>query len=160
MSSNGHTVLVIDDEEGMRDFLKGILALEGFSVHTSADAREAIDQAVTLNPDLILLDLTLPGTDGVAVCRALRASEKTQRIPILIVTGSLSNKQIEASMNCGADDFISKPVDVPDMLIRVQALLECRDIMDPMHRLSTYVERVLEMTKAAPPPASTERESV
>ena len=159
MSSNGHTVLVVDDEEGMRDHLKEVLALEGFSAHTSADGREAIEQAVTLSPDLILLDLTLPGMDGVAVCRALRAIEKTQRIPILIVTGSLSNKQIEASMTCGADDFISKPVDMPDMLIRVRALLECRDIIDPMQRLSTYAERVREMTKAAQTPASTERKS-
>jgi DNA-binding response OmpR family regulator len=159
LNSNEHTVLVVDDEEGIRDFLKEILTLEGFSVHTFSDGREALKQAVTLKPDLVLLDLILPDLDGVAICEALRANEQTQKIPILIVTGSPSNKQIENSMTCGGDDFIAKPIDVPDMLIRIRTLLECRDIVDPMERLSTYAERVRERTEAAQRPASSDPQS-
>ena len=159
MSSNEHIVLVVDDEEGMRDFLKEILVSEGFSVHTCSDGRQAIEKAVTLKPDLVLLDLILPGLDGIAVCQAFRANEKTQKIPILVVTGSPSNKQIEDSMTGGGDDFITKPIDVPDMLIRIRALLECRDILDPMERLSTYAERVRERNQAARRATPSKRES-
>ena len=131
----------------MQNFLRDVLASQGFSVRTVSSGREAIGEAFTFNPDLILLDLIMATTDGVAVCKALRTNEKTQRTPILVVTGSLSNKQIEESMTSGADDFISKPVDVQDMLVRVRALLKCRDIVDPIDRLSRYVETVRAMSE-------------
>jgi adenylate cyclase len=132
----------------MQKFLRDVLASQGFSVHTVSTGREAIAQAFALKPDLILLDLIMASVDGVAVCKALRTNEKTEHTPILVVTGSLSNKQIEESMTSGADDFISKPVDVQDMLVRVRALLKCRDIVDPIDRLSRYVETVREMSDA------------
>src|SRR5664280_96783 len=134
----------------MQKFLGDVLASQGFSVHTVSTGREAIAQAFVVKQDLILLALIMATVDGVAVCKALRTNEKTERTPILVVTGSLSNKQIEESMTSGADDFISKPVDVQDMLIRVQALLKCRDITDPIDRLSRYVETVHEMSEALP----------
>ena len=138
---------MVDDDAEMQNFLRDILASQGFTVHTVGTGREAISKAFDLKPDLILLDLIMASTDGVAVCKALRTNEKTQHTPILVVTGSLSNKQIEESMTSGADDFISKPVDVQDMLVRVRALLKCRDIVDPIDRLSRYVETVREMTE-------------
>ena len=131
----------------MQNFLRDVLISQGFSVHTVSTGRDAISEAFTLKPDLILLDLIMASIDGVAVCKALRTNEKTQHTPILVVTGSLSNKQIEESMTSGADDFISKPVDVQDMLVRVRALLKCRDIVDPIERLSRYVETVREMSE-------------
>lgn len=149
---NEETVLVVDDEVEMRNFLKDVLASQGFSVHVAASGQEAINQAPLLKPDLILLDLMMTTLDGIAVCKMLRASEKTENIPILVVTGSLSSQQIEESMTSGADDFISKPIDVQDMLIRVRAMLKWRAITDPVARLSRYVETVREMSEAPPPP--------
>jgi len=140
------TVLVVDDDAEMQNFLRDVLISQGFSVHTVGTGRDALSEAFALKPDLILLDLIMSTMDGVAVCKALRTNEKTQHTPILVVTGSLSNKQIEESMTSGADDFISKPVDVQDMLVRVRALLKCRDIVDPIDRLSRYVETVREMS--------------
>ncbi len=149
------TVLVVDDDTEMQNFLRDVLISQGFSVHTVSNGRDAISEAFTLKPDLILLDLIMASIDGVAVCKALRTNEKTQRTPILVVTGSLSNKQIEESMTSGADDFISKPVDVQDMLVRVRALLKCRDIVDPIERLSRYVETVREMSEGLSHPTQT-----
>jgi DNA-binding response OmpR family regulator len=142
---------VVDDEEEMRNFLRDVLVSQGFSVHVVASGQEAINQMPALKPDLVLLDLMMKAMDGVAVCKALRTNQKTENIPILVVTGSLSNQQIEESMTSGADDFISKPIDVQDMLIRIRALLKCKDITDPIDRLSRYVETVREMSEASSP---------
>ena len=146
---NEETVLlVVDDEAEMRKFLKEVLASQGFSVHEATSGQDAVNQAPTLKPDLILLDLMMTTLDGVAVCKMLRSNEKTENIPILVVTGSLSSQQIEESMTSGADDFISKPIDVQDMLIRVRAMLKWKDITDPIDRLSHYVDTVREMSEA------------
>jgi DNA-binding response OmpR family regulator len=142
---------VVDDEEEMRNFLRDVLVSQDFSVRVLGSGQEAIDQIPALKPDLILLDLMMTAVDGVAVCKAIRTNQKTGSIPILVVTGSLSNQQIEESMTSGADDFISKPIDVQDMLIRIRALLKWKDITDPIDRLSHYVETVREMSEASSP---------
>ncbi len=148
------TVLVVDDDAAMRDFLKNSLAPENLAVHTAASGEEGIKQALTLNPDLLLLDLRMPTMDGVAVCRAIRKHNKLGNIPILVVTGSLSREQIEESMTAGADDFVSKPIDTQDLCIRVRALLKWKHITDPVERLQHYVETVREMSEELPPPTA------
>jgi DNA-binding response OmpR family regulator len=155
------TVLVIEDDAGMREFLKSALASESFVVYTADGGEDGVKQALALNPDLILLDLVMPGVDGVAVCKALRTNKETETIPILVATGTPSTTQIENSIISGADDFVSKPIDVRDLLIRVRAMLQCKDITDPIKRLSCYAEIVREMTAKLPPPAppSTQTES-
>ena len=139
---NERTVLVVEDDAGMRDFLKNVLATEGFLVHTADGGADGVKQAITLSPDLILLDLRMPGLDGVAVCKALRTNKATESISILVATGTSSTEQIEDSMACGADDFVTKPIDVRDLIVRVRAMLECKNIADPIERLSRYTEIV------------------
>src|SRR6266404_318853 len=117
------TVLVIEDDAGMRALLEDALAPERFMVYTADGGEDGVKQALALKPDLILLDLCMPGVDGVAVCKALRANEETETIPILVATGTTSTDQIKESMVRGADDFVSKPIDVPDLLIRIRAML-------------------------------------
>jgi DNA-binding response OmpR family regulator len=155
------TVLVIEDDAGMREFLKSALASESFVVHTADGGEDGIKQALARRPDLILLDLRMPGVDGVAVCKELRTNRATETIPILVATGTPSTKQIEESVISGADDFVSKPIDVGDLIIRVRAMLQCKDITDPIERISRYTEIVREKTANLPPPAppSTQPES-
>jgi DNA-binding response OmpR family regulator len=136
------TILVVDDDPSMLDFLTQRLSPEGFAVSTASSGQEGINQAIALPPDLILLDLRMPVPDGVAVCKALRANQKTQRIPILVVTGVLSPPQLEEAMTSGADDFVSKPIDMTDLLVRIRAMLACRTITDPIERLTRYIETV------------------
>jgi len=150
------TILVIDDDPSMLDFLKQRLSPENFAVVTTSTGQEGIDQAIALSPDLILLDLRMPVPDGVTVCKALRANPKTQRIPILVITGVLSPAQLEAAMTSGADDFVSKPIDMTDLLVRIRAMLACRTITDPIERLTRYIETVRASTNKSlhphPPP--------
>jgi len=146
-------LLVIDDDAAMREFLKNVLAPEGFRVSDTASGEDGVKQALALKPDLILLDLRMPTPDGVAICKAIRGNEETKTLPILVVTGTLSREQIEETMSAGADDFVSKPVDVRDLLIRVRAMLDCKEIADPVDRLQQYLKTVGEMTNAPPPPA-------
>jgi DNA-binding response OmpR family regulator len=144
------SILIVDDEEAMLDFLKQRLAPEGFAICTALTGDDGIKQAIADQPSLILLDLRMPVPDGVAVCKALRPNAKTKTIPILVITGVLSPAQIEESMASGADDFVSKPLNIPDLLIRIRAMLECRTIIDPVERLTRYTELVREMTSKAP----------
>ena len=152
------TILVVDDDPAMLDFLKQRLTPEGFAVSTALSSEDGMKRAVTLQPDLILLDLRMPGADGLAVCKTLRANPKTERIPILVVTGVLSPGQLEESMTSGADDFVSKPIDMDDLLIRIHAMLECRTIVDPVDRLTRYIEIVREVSSKSPhPPRRTDK---
>src|SRR5579863_6335085 len=112
-------ILVIDDDPAMLDFLTQRLSPEGFTVSTASSGQEGINQAIQRRPDLILLDLRMPARDGVTVSKTLRADTKTQHIPIILITGVLSPAQLGEAMAAGADDFVSKPVDLTDLLIRI-----------------------------------------
>lgn len=154
------TILVVDDDPSMLDFLTQRLSPEGFAVSTASSGQEGINQAIDLSPDLILLDLRMPIPDGVTVCKALRVNPKTQRIPILVITGILSPPQLEEAMTSGADDFVSKPIDMTDLLVRIRAMLACRTITDPIERLTRYIETVRESTSKSlrPHPSADEKE--
>jgi two-component system cell cycle response regulator len=134
------TILVIDDDPAMLDFLMQRLSPEGFTISTAGSAQDGINQAIIRQPDLILLDLRMPVRDGVTVCKAIRANTKTQHIPIIVVTGVLLPSQLGEALTAGADDFVSKPVDLTDLMIRIRAMLECRTIEDRVERFARYTE--------------------
>ena len=151
------TILVVDDDPGMLDFLRQSLQPEGFTVSTAASSLDGINQAIILQPDLILLDLRMPDRDGTTVCSVLRSNPKTQHIPIIMVTGVLSPSRLRESMDAGADDFVYKPVDLADLLVSIRAMLECRAIEDPVERFAHYTEIAREATRKSSglhPPAS------
>jgi DNA-binding response OmpR family regulator len=134
------TILVIDDDPAMLDFLTQRLGPEGFTISTVASSQDGINQAITLLPDLILLDLRMPARDGLTVCQLLRTNPQTQHIPIIVVTGVLSPSHLREAMTSGADDFVTKPIDLTDLLIRIRAMLECRTIEDRANRFARYTE--------------------
>jgi CheY-like chemotaxis protein len=86
----------------------------------------------------------MPVQDGIAVCKILRANPKTQRIPIIVLTGVLWPAHLREAMASGADDIVSKPVDLPDLLIRIRALFECQTIEEPAERFARYYEIIHE----------------
>jgi UDP-GlcNAc:undecaprenyl-phosphate/decaprenyl-phosphate GlcNAc-1-phosphate transferase len=115
-------VLVADDDRGMRKIIADVL--EGtYDVITAADGFEAIAEARAKLPDLILLDLKMPRIDGYAACRTLRADPRTHGTPIIILTGLGDLTDKLKGMGMGADDYITKPFDVEDLLARVQMVL-------------------------------------
>lgn len=118
------TVLVIEDEAPMRRNLAEILRLEGFGVIEAADGAAGIALARERRPDLILCDITMPGTDGHAVLRALKDATETARIPFVFLTARSEHGDVRRGMNLGADDYLVKPVDLDDLVAAVRARLQ------------------------------------
>jgi DNA-binding response OmpR family regulator len=113
-------VLVVEDDEGIRDMLKYNLVTAGFSVHEAADGASGLRTARTARPDLILLDLMMPGMSGFDFCRALR---KSSRVPIIMITAKDAEVDKIVGLELGADDYITKPFSVREVLARVNAVM-------------------------------------
>ena len=113
-------VLVVEDDEGIREMLKYNLVTAGFSVQEASDGAAGLRTARTSRPDLILLDLMLPGMSGFDFCRALRRSS---RVPIIMITAKDAEVDKIVGLELGADDYITKPFSVREVLARVHAVL-------------------------------------
>jgi two-component system OmpR family response regulator len=113
-------VLVVEDDEGIREMLKYNLVTAGFSVHEAADGATGLRTARTARPDLILLDLMLPGMSGFDFTRALR---KSSRVPIIMITAKDAEVDKIVGLELGADDYITKPFSVREVLARVNAVM-------------------------------------
>ena len=113
-------VLVVEDDEGIRDMLRYNLSSAGFSVQEASDGASGLRTARTSSPDLILLDLMLPGMSGLDFCRAVR---KTSRVPIIMLTARDSEVDKIVGLELGADDYITKPFSVREVIARVNSVL-------------------------------------
>jgi DNA-binding response OmpR family regulator len=113
-------VLVVEDDEGILEMLKYNLSAAGFSVQTARDGVSGLRSARTARPDLILLDLMLPGMSGFDFCRALR---KTSRVPIIVITAKDAEVDKIVGLELGADDYITKPFSIREVLARIHAVL-------------------------------------
>jgi DNA-binding response OmpR family regulator len=123
-ASSGPRILVVEDETPMRMALEDILKAEGYRVLTAADGRTGLDAAVTDKPDLILLDIMLPGVDGLALCAELR--RLGAEVPVLMLTARGQVSDRVAGLDTGADDYLVKPFSTDELLARVRALLRRR----------------------------------
>jgi DNA-binding response OmpR family regulator len=119
-------ILIVDDEPAVTDLLVYNLRKANYVVLTAADGREALNMARQSTPDLILLDLMLPGVDGLEVCRELR---KTSDVPIIMITALGEEIDRVVGLELGADDYISKPFSVRELLARIKAVL--RRVVQP-----------------------------
>ena len=114
------TILVVDDEESMRDMLTRYLSAEGFTVETAGDGPAALAAARRLQPDLIVLDVMLPGMDGFEVLRRLR---ETSQAYVLMLTARAEETDKVVGLTVGADDYLTKPFSPRELAARVKALL-------------------------------------
>jgi two-component system response regulator MprA len=115
------TVLLAEDDRAIRHALERALTLEGYEVTAVADGAEALAQAQRTPPDLVVLDVMMPGKDGLQVCRELRA--EGDRTPILMLTALVDTADRIAGLDAGADDYVVKPFDVEEVFARLRALL-------------------------------------
>ncbi len=115
------TVLLAEDDRAIRHALERALTLEGYRVTAVADGVEALAQAHRTPPDVLLLDVMMPGIDGLQVCRVLRA--EGDRTPILMLTALVETADRIAGLDAGADDYVVKPFDVEEVFARLRALL-------------------------------------
>src|SRR5215212_10046051 len=114
-------VLVVDDEPAVREVLERILRVEGFDVALAEDGREAVRAQATVPADAILLDVLMPGLDGLEVCRRMR--DVGDRTPVLMLTARERVDDRVAGLEAGADDYLPKPFALEELLARLRALL-------------------------------------
>jgi two-component system, OmpR family, response regulator len=116
-------VLVVEDEAHIRELIQLHLGLEGLEIDAVADGHEALVRASSSPYDLILLDLMLPGIDGISICRAVRREGPNQDVPILMLTARREESDKVLGLESGADDYLAKPFGVRELVARARALL-------------------------------------
>lgn len=119
----GGRILVVEDDAEIADVLRRSLRNEGYEARIAADGPEAIDTATDFNPDLVILDLGLPGMDGLEVCRRIR---ERGDVPILMLTARSEVEDRVEGLDSGADDYLVKPFERQELLARIRALLRRR----------------------------------
>ena len=146
------SILVIDDEPNNFDIIDEYLTLETvpnpqeyqFTLHFASSGIHAIHGLDTYQPDLILLDLVMPGLDGIAVCQKIKALPKWNSVPIIMVTGLNSFSTLAHCLDAGADDFISKPVNALELRARINSMLRIKDQYDSIHTLSSTQTNIIQ----------------
>src|ERR1700727_3416191 len=125
-------ILIADDELGARTALATLLRHEGFEVRDVSDGPAALVACATFRPDLILLDIVMPGMDGFEVCRRIKATPETRLTPVVLITGLTATEDRIKGINAGADDFLCKPIDLNELLARTRSLLRLKQITDEL----------------------------
>jgi putative two-component system response regulator len=116
-------VLIAEDDLANQALLARLLERAGYRSFAVGDGREALRAAMEERPDIILLDIGLPGMNGLDVCRRLRADTRTVALPIILVTGQVTSRDVVAGLDAGADDFVRKPYDEAELMARVRSVL-------------------------------------
>jgi putative two-component system response regulator len=125
-------VLVADDTESVRSLFERLLSTDGHEVVSVADGRAALDAIRRDRPDVILLDVEMPGLDGLEVCRRLKADAATRLTPVVMVTGQTDLSDRIRGIEAGADEFLSKPVHPQELRVRVRSLSRVKHLIDAL----------------------------
>jgi len=123
MAEGVKTILVVDDEPDVAQLLSLILKTDGYNVLVAVDGQEALERARKEAPDLILLDVMLPKLDGYRVARMLKFDENYKHIPIIMLTAKIQEKDKKTGMEMGADDYLTKPFEIPILQQKVREIL-------------------------------------
>ena len=145
-----YRVLVVDDDPDMVAFLARLLKTEGLTVETAVDGAEALARVSATSPDLVLLDVMMPGESGFDICRQLKGDEATALIPVVLVTSLEDSESRVRGIEAGADDFLSKPVKREELIARVKTLRRLHDTRKELEsrRLAAEVQRKDAIRKA------------
>jgi two-component system phosphate regulon response regulator PhoB len=139
-------ILIVEDERGLTQSLSWTFTREGYETTVAHDGQEGLRKAQTLLPDVVLLDIMLPGMSGLDVCRELRAGERTRDIPIIMITARAEESDQIEGFAKGADDYVTKPFSNKILLQRVKALLRrvegSGDPGDVAEHLGVKIDRV------------------
>lgn len=126
------TVLVADDTESVRSLFADLLAADGYRVLTACDGAAALDAAQRHRPDVLLLDVRMPGLNGVEVCRRVKGAAETRLTPVILVTGAADSGDRLEGIEAGADDFLMKPVNPLELRARVRVLSRVKHLIDEL----------------------------
>ncbi len=135
-------VLIAEDDPKGAELLEAYLAETDYDVRTAADGEQTLQQVAAWKPDLILLDVMMPRISGFEVCKRLRADPATRDVGIIMVTALDEPSDVERALEAGTNDFITKPVNKTELLIRVRAFLQSLEHKSEPDRTLAYIESV------------------
>jgi putative two-component system response regulator len=140
-TAQGHhdTILVADDNEANRELLSELLGAQGYRVILAADGQQALDQMHSDSVDLVLLDVVMPRPTGFELCQSMKSNPETRLIPVVLLTSLNSEGDRIHGIMCGADDFLSKPVNKHELLARVHSLLRLKQFTDELDNAETVL---------------------
>jgi putative two-component system response regulator len=144
-------ILIVDDESAARAALEALLRREGFDVRDASDGPSALAECATFRPDLILLDILMPGINGFEVCRRIKATPETRLTPVVLITGLSATEDRIEGINAGADDFLSKPIDINELLARTRSLLRLKQYTDELENAEAVVFTLAQSIEARDP---------
>lgn len=121
--SDAHTVLIVEDNDALREMFRRRLTRVNFKVELAVDGEEALIRAGELRPDFILLDMSLPGVNGWTVANKLKSNPATESIPVIAITAHAMRGDRERALQAGCDDYVSKPIHFPTLFKKVAELL-------------------------------------
>lgn len=116
-------ILIVDDDLTITELMKALMMMEGYEPSVVNDSTKALDVAATFQPDLVTMDLMMPGISGFDLCERLRQDPRFAKLPILVVSAKDDPGTKERAMHTGANDYITKPFNIDDLLKRIRALL-------------------------------------
>ena len=134
-------VLVVDDTPHNVKLLADLLAIKGYGVATAVNGEEALAKVASEKPDLVLLDVMMPGLSGYDVCRRLRADPETALLPVVLVTSLDPQQERVKGIEAGADDFLSKPINQAELFARVRSLLRVKSLQDEVRRQADALQQ-------------------
>jgi CheY-like chemotaxis protein len=131
-------VLVAEDDSELRELLSVELELEGLSVLTARDGAEVVSTARRQDPDVILMDLLMPVQDGVEATRALKTTEETKHIPVLLITAVENKDKVVEGLNAGAIDYVTTPLFLPELKARLRSILRFKMLCDEIKSIQEH----------------------
>ncbi|MGE5444911.1 MAG: response regulator [Ignavibacteriales bacterium] len=139
-------VLMVDDEEMNLELVETLIVPLGYEIEKARNGREALEKISKRKPDIILLDVMMPDMDGYEVCRILKEDEKTRHIPIVMITALSQIENKIAGIETGADDYLSKPFHMRELIARVKSLLKVKTLNDEVKRYQDTIKSLFELT--------------
>lgn len=135
-------ILIADDNPQGVELLEAYLSGDAYDLRTAADGEETLSQVRQWHPDLILLDIMMPKISGFEVCKRLRRDSRTKGIAVLMITALDQPSDIDRAVEAGTDDFVTKPINKSELLLRVRSLLRARQSQRELERALAYIEGV------------------
>jgi len=145
---HGDRILVVDDDPSILETLTTMLRFKGYATQVASNGRKALEAVKEFDPDLILLDIMLPDIDGYDICRRLKADSKTSDIPILIVSARTRREEIVNLLELGANDYITKPFFLDEVIARVRTNLEAKKYRDRVREEADQLAAMLQISHA------------
>jgi CheY-like chemotaxis protein/anti-sigma regulatory factor (Ser/Thr protein kinase) len=139
------SILVVDDEPINHSVIEAILDNQGYALHFASSGLEALERLSSVEPDLILMDVMMPGISGIETCRRIKSNPQWQAIPIVMITSLSSTENLSLCIAAGADEFLSKPANPTELLARVQAMLRIKGQYDNIKTLSHLQANTIEV---------------